>query len=73
MCNGIIVYTAWSTTSYKEKVSLKAKAGDTRNYHLLSALKIYSKTGNIGWLTTTYCNNRSYPADGIGKLSNNLQ
>jgi alpha-D-xyloside xylohydrolase len=39
------------------------KAGDTRDYHPLSDLKLYSKEGHKGWLTATYSNNRYNPAE----------
>lgn len=37
------------------------KVGDTRNYLPLSSLKLFSKTGNAGWLTTSYSNDRLKP------------
>ncbi|MCU7550176.1 DUF5110 domain-containing protein [Chitinophagaceae bacterium LB-8] len=41
------------------------KAGDTRTYHSLSDLKLYSKDGQVGWLTATYSNNRNNPSEAI--------
>ncbi|MEI9910269.1 MAG: TIM-barrel domain-containing protein [Bacteroidota bacterium] len=37
------------------------KVGDTRNYRDLSSLKLFSKTGEPGWLTATYYNDRKKP------------
>lgn len=39
------------------------KAGDTREYHPLAALKLYSKKGDAGWLTATYSNNKTNPSE----------
>lgn len=37
------------------------KVGDTREYQSLSALKLYDKNNNQGWLTATYSNDRNKP------------
>lgn len=39
------------------------KAGDTRTYHDLSSLQLFSKKGEQGWLTATYYNNKNKPAE----------
>ncbi|MCU7552099.1 DUF5110 domain-containing protein [Chitinophagaceae bacterium LB-8] len=41
------------------------KAGDTREYHPLSSLRLFSKEGLEGWLTATYSNDRNKPADAV--------
>jgi alpha-D-xyloside xylohydrolase len=38
------------------------KFGDVRNYQPLSALKIFSKEGNQGWLTASYANDAKNPS-----------
>ena len=38
------------------------KFGDARPYQPLSALKLFSKTGEQGWLTATYSNDKNAPA-----------
>ncbi|HEX8461640.1 MAG TPA: TIM-barrel domain-containing protein [Segetibacter sp.] len=40
-----------------------SKVGDTREYMPLSTLKLYSKEGDLGWLTASYSNDRKKPAD----------
>jgi alpha-D-xyloside xylohydrolase len=37
--------------------------GDTRPLHQLSSLQLFSKTGDVGWLTASYANNKSKPAE----------
>ena len=37
--------------------------GDTRNYQSLSSLQLFSKTGEQGWLTAAYCNDKNKPAE----------
>jgi alpha-D-xyloside xylohydrolase len=37
------------------------KAGDVRPLHQLSALQLFSKKGEQGWLTASYSNNKSQP------------
>lgn len=37
--------------------------GDVRPYQPLSALKLFSKTGEQGWLTATYSNNKKDPSE----------
>lgn len=37
------------------------KAGDTRDFLPLSALKLFSKNGEEGWLTASYSNDRNQP------------
>lgn len=37
------------------------KAGDIRPLHALSSLQLFSKTGDAGWLTASYANNKSKP------------
>ncbi len=39
------------------------KAGDTRSYHELKDLKLFSKEGDAGWLTASYCNDKNKPDD----------
>jgi alpha-D-xyloside xylohydrolase len=39
------------------------KAGDVRPLHPLSALKLYAKNGQEGWLTAAYSNDKTKPAD----------
>lgn len=39
------------------------KAGDTRAFMPLSSLKLYSKTGEYGWLTASYSNDKGKPED----------
>jgi alpha-D-xyloside xylohydrolase len=34
------------------------KAGDVRPFHLLSSMQLFSKKGEMGWLTASYRNNR---------------
>ena len=41
------------------------KAGDTRSYHDLSALKLFSKENQPGWLTATYYNDRKKPGEAL--------
>jgi len=38
-------------------------AGDTRNYKDMSSLKLFSKYGQPGWLTATYCNDKNKPGE----------
>src|SRR5258706_4180905 len=38
-------------------------AGVTRRYKDISSLKLFSKYGQPGWLTATYCNDKSKPGD----------
>lgn len=40
-----------------------SKIGDVREYMPLSSLKLYSKEGDLGWLTASYANDRKKPAD----------
>jgi len=35
------------------------KAGDVRSLHSLSSLQLFSKNGEQGWLTTSYCNDKT--------------
>ena len=42
----------WDNASY-------TKFGDVRDYQPLSALKLFSKTGEQGWLTTSYSNDKN--------------
>ncbi|MEO5564386.1 MAG: TIM-barrel domain-containing protein [Chitinophagaceae bacterium] len=37
------------------------RAGDTRDYKKLSSLKLFSKDGQPGYLTATYCNDKDKP------------
>ncbi len=46
----------WDNYSY-------SKAGDVRPFQQLSALHLYDKKGNSGWLTATYANDKNKPAD----------
>ncbi|HEY8689962.1 MAG TPA: TIM-barrel domain-containing protein [Chitinophagaceae bacterium] len=39
------------------------KVGDVRDFLPLSGLKLYTKQGEYGWLTASYCNNRDKPND----------
>jgi len=39
------------------------QVGDVRPLHQLSSLQLFSKKGEEGWLTTSYSNNKSKPAD----------
>ncbi|MDP4265376.1 MAG: glycoside hydrolase family 31 protein [Bacteroidota bacterium] len=39
------------------------KAGDTRDYKPLSALKLFSKDGRPGWLTASYSNDKNKPGE----------
>ncbi len=39
------------------------KVGDTRNYNSIQALQLHSKEGQVGWLTATYCNDKSKPTE----------
>ena len=39
------------------------KVGDVRPLHPLSALQLFSKNGEPGWLTASYSNDKSKPAD----------
>ncbi|MBL7744174.1 MAG: DUF5110 domain-containing protein [Chitinophagaceae bacterium] len=39
------------------------KVGDTRSYKELSALKLFSKNDETGWLTASYYNDRRKPAE----------
>lgn len=39
------------------------KVGDTRDHLPLSALKLYDKNGDYGWLTASYANNKEKPED----------
>jgi alpha-D-xyloside xylohydrolase len=41
------------------------RAGDTRDYHPLSALQLFSKEGEVGWLTATYSNDKKKPAEAV--------
>jgi alpha-D-xyloside xylohydrolase len=38
-------------------------AGDTRPLHPLSSLQLYSKTGDAGWLTASYANDKLKPQE----------
>jgi len=38
-------------------------AGDVRAFHPLSALQLFSKKGEMGWLTATYCNDKNKPQE----------
>ncbi|HSU52380.1 MAG TPA: TIM-barrel domain-containing protein, partial [Segetibacter sp.] len=40
-----------------------SKIGDVRDYMPLSTLKLYSKEGDLGWLTASYANDRKKPND----------
>jgi len=40
-----------------------SKVGDVREYMPLSSLKLYSKEGDLGWLTASYSNDRKKPAE----------
>ena len=40
-----------------------SKVGDVRDFHPLSSLRLFSKTGEEGWLTASYANNKLKPAD----------
>lgn len=40
-----------------------SKVGDVREYHPLSALKLFAKTGEEGWLTASYANDKLKPDD----------
>jgi alpha-D-xyloside xylohydrolase len=46
----------WDNCSFTE-------AGDVRPLHPLSALQLFSKTGDQGWLTASYRNDKLNPAD----------
>jgi alpha-D-xyloside xylohydrolase len=37
------------------------KVGDVRSLHSLSSLQLFSKNGEQGWLTTSYCNDQTKP------------
>jgi len=37
------------------------KVGDVRSLHSLSSLQLFSKNGEQGWLTTSYCNDKTKP------------
>lgn len=39
------------------------KAGDVRPFHPLSSLQLFSKNGEAGWLTASYCNDKNQPKD----------
>ncbi|HUP11038.1 MAG TPA: PA14 domain-containing protein, partial [Niastella sp.] len=39
------------------------RAGDVRPLHQISALQLYSKNGEEGWLTASYCNNKNATRD----------
>ncbi|HEX6426566.1 MAG TPA: TIM-barrel domain-containing protein [Niastella sp.] len=39
--------------------------GDTRPLHPLSSLQLFSKTGETGWLTASYANNKLHPGEVI--------
>lgn len=39
--------------------------GDTRPFHELNALGLYSKKGEKGWLTVTYSNDKTKPAEAV--------
>jgi alpha-D-xyloside xylohydrolase len=39
------------------------RVGDIRSYHNLSALKLFSKQGEEGWLTASYSNDKSKPGE----------
>jgi alpha-D-xyloside xylohydrolase len=41
------------------------KAGDVRPLHPLSSLQLFSKTGEAGWLTTSYANDKQKPSEVI--------
>lgn len=40
-----------------------SKVGDVRDFRPLSAFKLFSKTGEEGWLTASYANNKLKPGD----------
>ncbi len=40
-----------------------SKIGDTRDFIPLSSLRLYSKEGDLGWLTASYSNDRKKPND----------
>lgn len=44
----------WDNYSY-------SKTGDVRNFQQLSALQLFDKNGNAGWLTASYANDRNQP------------
>jgi alpha-D-xyloside xylohydrolase len=46
----------WDNYSY-------GKAGDTRSFQPLSALQLFDKNNNQGWLTASYANDRNKPAE----------
>jgi alpha-D-xyloside xylohydrolase len=46
----------WDNYSY-------GKAGDIRSFQPLSALQLFDKKGNEGWLTASYANDRNRPGD----------
>ena len=39
------------------------KAGDVREYHPLSAFQLFAKSGEEGWLTASYANDKTKPGD----------
>ena len=39
--------------------------GDIRSFHPLSSLQLFSKNGEQGWLTASYCNDKSKPQEVI--------
>lgn len=46
----------WDNYSY-------SKAGDVRNFQQLSALQLFDRNGNAGWLTASYANDSNKPGD----------
>src|SRR3954470_24692169 len=42
-----------------------SKIGDARDFMPLSSLQLYSKKGELGWLTASYSNDRKKPDDTI--------
>ncbi|MGB3005851.1 MAG: TIM-barrel domain-containing protein [Chitinophagaceae bacterium] len=46
----------WDNYSY-------SKAGDVRPFQQLSALQLFDKNGNPGWLTASYANDRNKPTE----------
>ena len=39
------------------------RVGDIRQYKPMQAIRVFSKEGEPGWLTATYCNNKNKPAN----------
>jgi alpha-D-xyloside xylohydrolase len=42
-----------------------SKVGDVRDFRPLSSLQLFAKTGEEGWLTTSYANDKSKPNDAV--------